>query len=77
MNKMISKKEKEAIRSIFSYLSHHVGSQRKLADALNIGESAVSQLVNGNFLPGVKLCVLIESKYGIRKEILRPDIFVI
>ena len=73
----ISKKERERIRSIFRYLSHHVGSQKKLADELEVGESAISQLIKGNFLPSAKICVMIEAKYGIKKETLRPDIFVV
>jgi DNA-binding transcriptional regulator YdaS (Cro superfamily) len=74
---LVSKKEREKVQKLMKKAAVIAGSQYRLAKDLRISESAVSKLVNGKFLPSVRVCVLIESKYGIKKEDLRPDIFLL
>lgn len=77
MSMSLTQKQKKHIQQIFKDLIKHEGSQVKLAKALQVTKPAVSQWVHGVWLPGAHTCVLIEAKYGIRKEDIRPDIFML
>jgi ribosome-binding protein aMBF1 (putative translation factor) len=71
----MNKIDRKNIQKIFRNLSFKEGSQKSLGKKLNITESAISKLIHGEFLPGARLCILLESEYGIKKEEIRPDIF--
>ena len=65
----IQKKLKEAVLL--------AGSQVALSRILHITEASLSQLLNNRFLPSARICVLLEAKFGFKKEQMRPDIFLI
>lgn len=73
----LTEKEKLHVQKIFKNLALKEGSQYKLARAMRLTEASISQLVNGKYLPSARLCMIIEAKYGIKKEELRPDIFLL
>lgn len=73
----LKEEEKRHIQQILKGLAKQAGSQLKLAQSLNIKKPSISQLISGKYLPSARVCVLIESKYGIKKEDLRPDIFLL
>lgn len=73
----LKEEEKKHIQQTLKALAKQAGSQLKLAHSLNIKEPSISQLINGKHLPSARVCMLIESKYGIKKEDLRPDIFLL
>jgi DNA-binding transcriptional regulator YdaS (Cro superfamily) len=73
----LSKTEKSRIKLLLKRAVLLAGSQTELAKLFGITESAISQMVNGKFLPSARICVVIENKFGIKKEELRPDIFSI
>lgn len=53
----------------------HMGGVSKLADAIGVGQSAISNLVSRNGTPSPENCVAIEQvtkKFVTRKD-LRPD----
>jgi hypothetical protein len=70
-----TEKERQRVKNIFKDLVAAEGSQVQLAHSLRLSKSAICQLLHGIFLPSARLCVIIERKYGIKKEALRPDIF--
>lgn len=70
-----TEKERQRVKSIFKDLAEVEGSQVHLAHSLRLTKSAICQLIHGIFLPSARLCVIIEKRYGIKKEELRPDIF--
>ena len=71
----LSKSDREHIKFLLKCLTRKSLSNRKIAQYLRISDSAFSQMLNGSMLPSPRICVLIENKYGIKKEELRPDIF--
>jgi len=71
----LSEKERESVREILKNLASQIGSQKELAKSLNISNPSLSLLIKGVYLPGARVCVLLEHIYGIKKEQLRPDIF--
>lgn len=73
----LSKNDREQTKVLLKHVAKQSGSQRKLAKFLHVTESTISQLIKGTFLPSPRMCVLIEHKYGIKKEELRPDIFML
>lgn len=73
----LAQKQKRNIQQIFKDLVKREGSQVKLAAILRVTEPAISQWIKGTCLPSAHICILIESKYGINKEDIRPDIFMI
>lgn len=73
----LTKKQREHIQKVFLSLSKQIGNQTKLAVSLNLSRQTISLIINGTNLPGAHICLLIESRYGIKKETLRPDIFII
>lgn len=73
----LARKQKEYIQKVFIDLSKQLGNQNKLAASLGLSKQAISQIITGKNMPSAHLCLLIESRYGIKKEILRPDIFTI
>ncbi len=77
MKVQLTKKQREYVQQVFIKLSKQVGNQNKLASSLNLTKQAISQIVTGKNLPCAHLCILLETRYGIKKEILRPDIFTI
>jgi len=72
----LTTKERECIKKTFSRLSKQLGNQNRLAAALNTSRQTISLIIKGTNLPGAHLCLLLESRYGIKKETLRPDIFL-
>lgn len=58
-------------------LAKKAGSQANLAKELNLTTGSISRMVKGHIMPGTRVCILIESKYGIKKESLRPDLFLL
>ena len=73
----LTQEEKKRVQKIFKDLAKKEGSQFNLAKALRLTKPAISQLISGIFLPSARICLIIESKYGIKKEELRPDIFML
>lgn len=71
----LTEKEKRRIQQILKDLVKKTGSQQALAKSLHITEPALSHLINGKSLPGARVCVLAEAKFGVNKEDIRPDIF--
>lgn len=71
----LTKEERENVKNILNKLTAQVKTKTELAKSLNISKGALSLLLQGDFLPGARVCILIENKYGIKKEDLRPDIF--
>jgi transcriptional regulator with XRE-family HTH domain len=71
----LTKKQRDDVQEIFKKLSAQVGTKKELAKSLNISRGALSLLLQGDFLPGARICILLEKLYGIKKEELRPDIF--
>lgn len=71
----LTEKEKRRTQQILKSLVKQSDSQQKLANLLHITEPALSHLINGKSLPSARVCVLIEAKFGIKKEEIRPDIF--
>lgn len=67
--------QKKIISSLFIKLCNKFGSQTNLAKELNISSASISQYILGRAFPNPKLCLLIEEKYGTKKERLRPDLF--
>ena len=51
------------------------GSQTKLASSLGISPQAVQQWVNGFRLVPANRAIEIEILTGVKRELLRPDIF--
>ncbi len=73
----LTEQQKRRAQQILKNLAKKAGSQEALARELHITPSSLSHLINGRFVPSARVCVLAESKYGVKKEDLRPDIFMI
>ncbi len=73
----LTEKQKRRAQQIIKDLVKKEGTQHKLAVSLHITEPSLSQLINGKYLPSARVCVLAEAKYGVKKEDIRPDIFMI
>ena len=52
-----------------------LGSQQKLADVLGVSQTQVSYLINGINRLSTTNAAKIEKIFGIKKSILRPDIY--
>ena len=54
---------------------NHMGGVSKLADAIGVGQSAISNLVSRNGKPSPENCVAIEqaTKKAVTRKDLRPD----
>ena len=73
----LTQTQKRKAQQILKELVKKHGSQHVLAKALQITPASFSQLLSGKFVPCARVCVLLEAKYGIKKEDIRPDIFMI
>ena len=73
----LTEKQKKRAQQILKNAAKLAGSQQTLAKNLHITESSLSQLLSGKYLPSARVCVLLEAKYKIKKEDIRPDIFMI
>jgi DNA-binding transcriptional regulator YdaS (Cro superfamily) len=73
----LTENQKRRVQQIFKDLVKKMGTQNKVAISLQITEPSLSHLIKGKTLPSARVCVLIEAKYGIKKEDIRPDIFMI
>lgn len=51
------------------------GSKAALARDLGITKTWLSLIVSGRALPSPNLCLEIERRTGVRREVLRPDLF--
>lgn len=51
------------------------GAKAALARDLGITKTWMSLIISGRSLPSAALCVEIESRTGVRREVLRPDLF--
>lgn len=73
----LTPKQREYIKKAFIRLSKQIGNQNKLAASLGVCRQTISLIIHGKNLPGAHICLLIDLRYGIKKETLRPDIFMI
>lgn len=73
----LTQQQRKRIQQILKDLVKKHGPQHKLAKSLQITSASLSQLISGKFVPCARVCVLAEAKYGIKKEDIRPDIFMI
>lgn len=68
--------KKKRCKPLDEYLEKERISPQELAGRLEIEESTARSLVNGNRPITAERAVQIETKLGIPREQLRPDIFI-
>ena len=61
------------LQDYFSDKQH--GAKAALARDLGITKTWMSMVINGRVTPSATLCLEIERRTGVRREVLRPDLF--
>lgn len=62
-------------RALLKKLREQKGTQRKVAQDLNITETHLRELENGRSVPGTKLLIRMEHYFGASSKELFPDLY--
>lgn len=57
------------------FLDKPRGAKSALARDLGITKTWLSLVIKGSAMPSATLCLEIERRTGVRREVLRPDLF--
>lgn len=77
MTNLTKPKLRLSVQKKMAALCKKAGSQANLAKELKLSTASINRMINGHIMPGPRVCVLVESKYGLKKEDLRPDLFLL